>query len=197
MPATPSPSPGTAQLHGWINRIQAGDESARDELVRAFSARLEQLARLKLRDFPGVARWEQTGDVMNAAVLRLQRALSAVTPESPRHFYNLAGIQVRRELLDLARRYAGPQGLGANHQTDPSGGLLRQAADEGEPSSAAEWNEFLERAERLPEEEREAFDLLWVQGLTQEEAAAVLGVSVRTVKRRWQSARLLLSGLCC
>jgi DNA-directed RNA polymerase specialized sigma24 family protein len=35
-------------------------------------------------------------------------------------------------------------------------------------------------------------DLLFYQGLQQAEAAAVLGVSERTVKRRWQSARLAL-----
>jgi RNA polymerase sigma-70 factor (ECF subfamily) len=44
----------------------------------------------------------------------------------------------------------------------------------------------------LPAQERELFDLLWYQGLNQTEAADLLGVCVRTVKRRWQSARLLL-----
>jgi DNA-directed RNA polymerase specialized sigma24 family protein len=41
-------------------------------------------------------------------------------------------------------------------------------------------------------EEREAFDLLFYQGLTQAEAATVLEVSERTIKRRWQAARLRL-----
>ncbi|MBL8798147.1 MAG: helix-turn-helix domain-containing protein, partial [Planctomycetia bacterium] len=36
------------------------------------------------------------------------------------------------------------------------------------------------------------FDLLFYQGLSQAEAAALLNVSERTVKRRWQSARLQL-----
>jgi RNA polymerase sigma-70 factor (ECF subfamily) len=34
--------------------------------------------------------------------------------------------------------------------------------------------------------------LLFYEGLTQEEAATVLGVSLRTLKRRWQSARCRL-----
>jgi len=50
------------------------------------------------------------------------------------------------------------------------------------------WSEFHEHVEKLPDDEREVMDLLWYQGLTQEEAAAVLKVSDRTVKRRWQSA---------
>ena len=51
---------------------------------------------------------------------------------------------------------------------------------------------FFNKLAELPEEERETFDLLWYQGLTQAEAGALLGLSERTVKRRWQSARLLL-----
>jgi DNA-directed RNA polymerase specialized sigma24 family protein len=38
---------------------------------------------------------------------------------------------------------------------------------------------------RLPDKLRAVFDLLWYQGLTQAEAAALLGVAVRTVKSRW------------
>jgi DNA-directed RNA polymerase specialized sigma24 family protein len=45
----------------------------------------------------------------------------------------------------------------------------------------------------LPDQERELFGLLWYEGLTQEEAANVLGASLRTVKRWWQSARLKLA----
>jgi RNA polymerase sigma-70 factor (ECF subfamily) len=47
----------------------------------------------------------------------------------------------------------------------------------------------------LPEEGRAAFDLLWFQGLTQAEAAVVLGVAEVTVRRRWLAARLRLQDL--
>jgi RNA polymerase sigma-70 factor (ECF subfamily) len=50
---------------------------------------------------------------------------------------------------------------------------------------------ILEAIEGLPEGEREAFDLVKIQGLTQAEAAQVLGVSLRTVKR-WLSRSLRL-----
>jgi RNA polymerase sigma factor (sigma-70 family) len=61
-----------------------------------------------------------------------------------------------------------------------------------QPDRLAAWTEFHEQVERLPEEEREVFSLLWYKGLSQAEAAEVLGVSDRTIKRRWQSARLHL-----
>ena len=62
----------------------------------------------------------------------------------------------------------------------------------GEPSTLTAWTEFHEKVQRLPEAEREVFDLLWYQGLTQPEAAAMLGVTDRTVKNRWRSAKLRL-----
>jgi RNA polymerase sigma-70 factor (ECF subfamily) len=52
---------------------------------------------------------------------------------------------------------------------------------------------MLEAIDRLPEEEREAFDLLRIQGLTQVEAAEVLGVSAKTVQRRLGRALVLLA----
>ena len=55
-----------------------------------------------------------------------------------------------------------------------------------------EWTEFHEQIEALPEEEREVFNLVWYQQLTHEQAAEVLGVTTRTVRRRWQDARYRL-----
>jgi DNA-directed RNA polymerase specialized sigma24 family protein len=54
------------------------------------------------------------------------------------------------------------------------------------------WTEFHEAAGRLPDDLRAVFDLLWYQGLSQSEAAALLGIAVRTVKLRWMKARLLV-----
>jgi RNA polymerase sigma-70 factor (ECF subfamily) len=61
-----------------------------------------------------------------------------------------------------------------------------------EPGRLAQWCELHEQIAALPEEEREVCELLWYQGLTQSEAAGVLAVSERTVKRRWQTVRLKL-----
>jgi RNA polymerase sigma-70 factor (ECF subfamily) len=52
------------------------------------------------------------------------------------------------------------------------------------------WTEFHEAVARLPDELRAVFDLLWYQGISQAEAAALLGVAVPTVKVRWMKARL-------
>jgi DNA-directed RNA polymerase specialized sigma24 family protein len=52
------------------------------------------------------------------------------------------------------------------------------------------WTEFHEAAARLPDDLRAVFDLLWYQEMLQAEAAALLGIAVRTVKLRWMKARL-------
>ena len=52
------------------------------------------------------------------------------------------------------------------------------------------WTEFHEAVARLPDHLRAVFDLLWYQGMSQVEAAALLGIAVPTVKLRWMKARL-------
>src|SRR5262249_34636348 len=159
--------------------------------------RLERLARMMLRRYPRLRRWEQTGDILQSAVLRLHRALVEVRPPSVGAFVALAATQIRRELIDLSRHHFGPEGTAAHHHTDPPhdgpGPAENAAAPGGEPATLLEWAEFHEQVARLPGPERQAFDLLWYDGLTQKEAAAVLGVTERTVKNRWCAAKLLLA----
>ena len=52
---------------------------------------------------------------------------------------------------------------------------------------------ILEAIESLPEDEREAFDLVRIQGMSQAEAAQVLGVSAMTVNRRLNRSLQLLT----
>ena len=61
-----------------------------------------------------------------------------------------------------------------------------------DPGRLAAWAEFHDAVGSLDEADRELFDLLWYQGLTQAEAAAVLGVTERTVNSRWLAARVRL-----
>ena len=83
----------------------------------AVCERLQTLAHVMLRDYPRVKRWEETADVLQNALIRLHRALQTVIPPSPRDFFRLATLQIRRELVDLARHYYGPEGIGANQKS--------------------------------------------------------------------------------
>jgi RNA polymerase sigma-70 factor (ECF subfamily) len=189
----------SSDVERWIARLAQGDETAREELLGGACERLRRLARKMLRDFPDVQRWEQTDDVCQNALLRLWRSLARVPVVDARHFFRLAALHIRRELIDLVRRYHGPEGPGAAHATQPpwpGDGRAAPHYDRAElsydPQRLADWGDFHERVEQLPEEQREVFDLLWYHGLTQDEAAVLLHVNVRTIKRRWRDARLHL-----
>jgi RNA polymerase sigma-70 factor (ECF subfamily) len=60
----------TTQPHLWLDRMRAGDLSARDELLHNLCGRLERLARTMLHRFPRVRRWAETDDVLQNALLR-------------------------------------------------------------------------------------------------------------------------------
>jgi RNA polymerase sigma-70 factor (ECF subfamily) len=183
----------------WLDRLRAGDDSARHALLARAFDRLMRLARKMLMDYPGVSRWEQTDDVFQNAMIRLDRALESVTPATPRDFFRLAAAEIRRELIDLARRYGGPGWMGVHQAAHtPADTSLEPsrapavAPDSSDPARLHAWTEFHRRVGELPDEAREIFDLLWYQGLTQVEAAAILGVAEKTVNRRWMAARVRL-----
>ncbi len=190
----------TFYIQDCLQRMGRGDQAARQDLLNAACERLNRLVRKMFRADGRLQRWEETGDVFQNAMLRLCRALEEVNPGSPREFFRLAALQIRRELIDLARHYYGPAGPAANHQTQPphqEGEALPSPASDPsdaslEPSRLAAWGEFHERIGALPDEEREVFDLVWYQGLTHAEAAQLLQVSTKTVQRRWQAACLKL-----
>jgi RNA polymerase sigma-70 factor (ECF subfamily) len=182
----------TTVIQGWVDRLQKGDESARAALLECANDRLCRLAQKMIRGYPGVARWEQAEDVLQNALIRLDRALKAGAPPTALDFYRLAATQLRRELIDLARHYAGVEGHAAHHAT--WGGVAPEISNTTmNPDTLALWTEFHRQVEALEDADRALFDLLWYQGLTQAEAATVLGVVEKTVNRRWVAARLRLS----
>ncbi len=191
-----TPFGNTTQL--WLDLMRAGDQQARERLIEHTCERLRLLAQKMLRGSPRIRRWEETDDVFTEALTKLYRSLASIQPESPRDFYNLAMTQIRRVLIDMARHYYGPEGWGTKHELAVMDSEGRQCAryekvdGEGKPGCLLEWTEFHAQVERLPDEEREVFGLLWYGGLTQQEAVKTLGISERTLRRRWRSARILL-----
>ena len=186
----------TELIQGQLGRLRAGDPEAMNDLLQYASLRLEHLTRKMLNGFGSVRKYEQTGDVLQNAMIRLTRALYDSVPEDSRHFFRLAALQIRRELVDLARRYSGK----ATYSLDGSGddnnledrGDLSPAEQTNDPRKVAEWTEFHRHVQELPDKEREVIDLLLYNGLSQQEAADVMQVDVRSIKRYWQRARLSL-----
>jgi len=183
------------QLQRLIDLGRAGDPKAKALLLDHSCERLLKLTRRMFNGYPGLRRWEQTADVFQNSLIRLHRALAEVELESVRHFFNLAAVQIRRELLDLKKHHFGLEGRAMHHHTDhlapdEAGGAL--SAKSAEPEDLTLWAEFHEAVIALPDDLREAVDLLYYEGLTQDEAAEVLSISPRTLKRRWHAAKVRL-----
>lgn len=180
----------------------AGEGTAEryDDVLSLASERLQRLAHRMLASFPELKRWEETDDVVQNACIRLHHSLMQVRPDSMARFIGLASTEIRRTLIDLARHHFGPHGQAANHGSngftlDEEGRVNRfdpPATSANEPDSLEGWTRFHEAIGRLPDEEREVFELTWFSGLEQHEIVDMTGLSVRTVKRRWRAAKLAL-----
>jgi RNA polymerase sigma factor (sigma-70 family) len=166
---------------------------ARDELMAAAIDHMRSIAHRMIRGFPKVRRWDETDDVVQGASLRLVRALDKIVPTDPRHLLGLVAVQVRRELLDLARRYGSAESFARHHETNVAfinGQQVLQTDHASDPLSVSagdvdSWSEFHAAAGALGEEEQELFNLIWYLGLSRDQVARTLSCSVRTVARRW------------
>jgi RNA polymerase sigma-70 factor (ECF subfamily) len=129
----------------------------------------------------------QPEEMLDAVVERLLRAMRSIRPQTVRQFFALVNQHMRWELNDVARRL----------DEQPSAVQVREDQLPAPPSSdsvlTSDGRRMLRAIDDLPEDEREVFGLVHVQGMSQGEAAEVLGVSVRTVQRRLNRSVLLLA----
>jgi RNA polymerase sigma factor (TIGR02999 family) len=99
------------------------------------------------------------------------------------HFLAVASIVMRRILVDHARH------RGVRHQVELDD---RMAARRTDLDELLALDEALTRLSQMDPRQGRLVELMRFGGLTEEETAEVLGVSVRTVKRDWTSARAWL-----
>ena len=119
--------------------------------------------------------------------------------QQPRVLFGLAAVQIHRELLNLAssthQHRLTPSRVGAIGPEVGTSSSVQSSepvdAREG-PDELQAWTDFHEAAASLPDENREVFNLIWYDGFREADAAAVLGVSLRTVSSRWQKARVAI-----
>jgi RNA polymerase sigma-70 factor (ECF subfamily) len=196
------PQPAPADLRQA--RRPAGSQEARPaaggpgadpiirELMERAVGRLRLLcASLLYRSYPRLTRPPmnlETDELLGGVVARLLTALREIRPTTVRQFFALANQHMRWQLNDLARRL---------DQQPAAAALAESGVAAPQVSSASgltpDGRRMLGVIEGLPEEEREIFDLVGIQGLTHAEAAMVVGVSEKTVQRRLNRARLLLA----
>ncbi len=186
----------TAAVQHYLGELDgARGNSPADPIVRALLTRsvgrLQMLcASLLHQSYPRLTRPPlnlQADELLSAVVERLLKALEKARPQNVRQFFALANQHMRWELNDLARRL---------DKKAPDGELLDSLAVAPEASGSElsqNARRMLEAIEALPEIEKEVFSLVRIQGMTQTEAAEVMGVSLKTIQRRLNHSLLLLT----
>ena len=186
--------PTTVIIQRYLDALP-GDTAAEPmirELLERAAGRLRVLSATFLyKRYPRFTRPPvnlEPDELLGDVVARLLTSLRTTRPPTVRQFFALANQHMRWQLNDLARRL----------DERPAAAALAESLIAAPPASTAsrlspDGRRMLEVIEGLPEDEREVFDLIVIQGLTHAETAAVVGVSEKTVQRRLNRARLLLA----
>ena len=173
----------TNLLLAWGN----GDEAALGRLMPLVYNELRKVAARHLRhQRPGHTL--QTTDLVNEAYLRLADS-SKVRWQNRAHFFAVSAQLMRRVLVDCARE---------KNNLKRGGGARQVSLDEGlviVPERGADLlalDEALTRLAALNARQAQVVELRYFGGLNEEETAEALKVSLRTVQRDWNLARLWL-----
>ena len=173
----------TELLVAWRN----GDHTALDRLTPAVHRELHRLAaRYMARERPG--HLLQTTALVNEAYLRLVD-WKQVQWQNRAHFFGLAAQLMRRILVDVARTSRrAKRGRGEMHLS------LSDAADVSISKSAdlVALDDALKTLQGLNPRHSRVVELRFFGGLSLEEVAHVLDVSVGTVRRDWSLAQAWL-----
>jgi RNA polymerase sigma factor (TIGR02999 family) len=170
-----------------LNAIERGDAKATDELLPLVYEELRLLAAQKLSHEP-------PGQTLQATALVHEAYLRLVGDEPPSwnsrgHFFAAAAEAMRRILVENARRKGRLKRGGAQERTRLDDATL---AIEEPPEDLIALDEALTKFAKEDPAVFELVRLRYFAGLTQQQAAEILGIPRRTADRDWAYARAWL-----
>lgn len=175
-------------ITGMLRRWGPGEKESLDRIVPALYVHLRSLAHRRLAGAPGERSLNTTG-LVHEAYLRLVESAGASFHDRD-HFLAIASRVMRNVLVDNARtRTAAKRGGGA---------ALDELHEETwvadvDLDRVTELDEALSRLEQLDERQALMIEQRYFGGLTLEEIAAAMNLSLATVKRDLRSARAWLA----
>lgn len=175
------------QITRLLEQVRLGDGPARAALVAIIYPELKKVASERMHG-ERVAHTLQPTALVNEVLLRLL-ANEQLCIENRRHFFAVSAELMRQVLVDYARRRrAVKRGGGA-----PALELEDwQAQIEERPELLLDVDRLLTRLSEFARRQAQVVEMRFFAGLSEQEIAASLGVSERTVKRDWQMARAWL-----
>lgn len=188
---SPTPTPPTAvQMTQWLHRWQAGDSHAEEMLMDAVYAQLHAMAaRMMQQERPGHTL--RPTALVHEAWLRMHG--SSMDFESRAHFLCLSARVMPRILVDYARTRARGKRFDGKERVDMDEAVMTVIVEpEGCPEQLLDLDRALTRLTEQDERKGRLMEIIYFGGLEPEEAALVLNVSVRTVQREVQFAKLWL-----
>jgi RNA polymerase sigma factor (TIGR02999 family) len=175
----------TQLLQGWRD----GNRKALDALLPVVHKELQRLAHYQLRN-ERPDHTLQSAALVNEAYLRLV-GMNSPQWESRSHFFAIAAQLMRQILVDYARRHrAKKRSSGGKTLSLDDTGLLEQG--KGPDVDVVALDDALKTLARVDARKVQVVELRFFGGLSFEETAEVLKVSVNTVSRDWSTARAWL-----
>jgi RNA polymerase sigma factor (TIGR02999 family) len=171
-----------------LEAAQQGDPTAADQLLPLVYEELRRLAAHKMaNEAPGHTL--QPTALVHEAWLRLVGKDAAAQFQNRAHFFAAAAEAMRRILIERVRRKRAQRHGGGQHRSElPDDGIAAPAEDE----RLLAVHEALDKLAARDRPKAELVKLRYFVGLSVEEAAGVLGVSVPTAKRHWAFAKAWL-----
>ncbi len=177
------------QVTRLLQQWSEGDESAVHQLIPLVYAELRHIARRHMGgQKPGHTL--QTTALIHEAYLRMA-AESGKDWRDRAHFFCVAATAMRHVLIDHARgQNAAKRGAGQRHVTLDD----HAVGDAGNMEEIIAVNDALNALEKLHARQAKVVELRFFGGLSVEETAEVLKISIETVMRDWRAAKAWLSG---
>jgi RNA polymerase sigma factor (TIGR02999 family) len=171
-----------------LNATREGDRASWGFLLQLVYADLRRLARHHVVSVADASTLGATG-LVNECYLRLVGPGRA-TIENRRHFLNLASRVMRQVLCDYAREQLCAKRGGLQKREDLA---VVDAEEWAETERLVMIDDTLRALERENARLARVFECRYFAGLTDDETAETLGLSLRTVQRDWQHARTWLA----
>lgn len=169
-------------------QMHQGDPNAAENLLTQVYDELRRLAAHKLRDEPAGQTLQATA-LVHEAWMRLVKDADGQSWNGRGHFFGAAAEAMRRILVEQAR-YKRTRKRGGGAHTVPLGGI--EVPDVAPGVDLLALNDVLERLEAEDPVAAQVVKLRYFAGLTIEETAQALDVSVRTANRQWVFAKAWL-----